>query len=259
MSSRFVDPSTMRTRSPIYYDESPKRPPPSPSNKAPPSKKFDTKSRAVSEEPCPSSEAPQTVSAPSSDTEPCTDKVCRPVSHNHASRPPPMLHRVPTPSSANHLPPKSSSNRVVVDMEVFGQILELDEDDNRGFSQGMVKDYLDQAQSTIKLMDECLCAGLSLQSDTDVSLALSTKHELTQLGKLGHFLKGSSAALGALQVQEICEKIQHLGNRVDSGKEPEVKIPAEDAFAKIKPLLVRLKGEQAEAAKQLNEEINRRI
>lgn len=59
--------------------------------------------------------------------------------------------------------PKSSGNRVVVDLEVFGQILELDEGDGREFSQDVVEGYLEQAQATIKLMDEILCAGLSLR------------------------------------------------------------------------------------------------
>lgn len=169
-----------------------------------------------------------------------------------------MSSRGPSPCSAK-CPPrivltttvcsvKSSSNRVVVDMEVFEQILELDEGDDE-FSRGMVKDYLQQTEATIKVMDESLCAGLSLQSNIDVSLARSAKHELTQLSKHGHFLKGSSAALGVVQVQEICEKIQHLGNRNDPDKEREVKISAEDAFLRIKPLLARLKDEHTEAVK----------
>lgn len=86
-------------------------------------------------------------------------------------------------------------------------------------------------------------------TNIDVSFAPSAKHDLTQLSKHGHFLKGSSAALGVVQVQEICEKIQHLGNRFDPDKEPQVKISAEDALARIKPLLARLKDERAAAEK----------
>jgi osomolarity two-component system phosphorelay intermediate protein YPD1 len=141
-------------------------------------------------------------------------------------------------------------------MEVFEQILELDEDDQE-FSQSMVKEYLAQAQATIRLMDEILCAGLSLRIIIDVSFAPSAKHELTQLSTHGHFLKGSSAALGVVQVQEICEKIQHLGNRIDPSK-PEVNISAEDAFARIRPLLARLKDEQAAAEKWLKEFLGNR-
>lgn len=136
-------------------------------------------------------------------------------------------------------------------MEVFGQILELDDGDDREFSEEMVREYLEQAKTTIESMDENLCAAPSLPCDTDVSFTLSAKRELTQLGKHGHFLKGSSAALGVVQVQEICEKIQHLGNRMDPDREPEVKISAEDAFARIKPLLTRLKDEYATAVKSL--------
>ncbi|KAF8558367.1 histidine-phosphotransfer domain, HPT domain-containing protein [Imleria badia] len=132
--------------------------------------------------------------------------------------------------------PQSSSNRVIIDLNVFGQILELgkgDEDDKE-FAREMVDDYLEQAQAKLKEMNESFA-----------------KHELTQLGQYGHFLKGSSAALGVVRVQEICEKIQHLGNRIDPDKESEVKISTEDAFARIKPLLVRLKEEHPEAARSL--------
>lgn len=76
MSSRFADPATMRTRSPIYPDDSLKRPPPSPSsNKALPPKKLDPKSHPVSEEPCPA----KTVLS-DSHAESCTDKVSSSVS-----------------------------------------------------------------------------------------------------------------------------------------------------------------------------------
>lgn len=151
-------------------------------------------------------------------------------------------------------------------MEVFEQILELDEEeDGQEFSRNMVQEYLAQTETTIKSMDTILCAGLSLQSDINVSLAPSAQYgpsvqhdpsvqrnkDLSQLGKYGHFLKGSSAALGVVQVQEICEKIQHLGNRMDPDKEPDVKISVEEAFAKIKPLLARLKDEHAAADKWL--------
>ena len=34
---------------------------------------------------------------------------------------------------------------------------------------------------------------------------------LSEAGKLGHFLKGSSAAIGVIRVRDSCEKIQHWG------------------------------------------------
>jgi hypothetical protein len=91
MSSRFADPTTMRTRSPIYHDENLKRPPPSPSSKPPPPKKS---------EPCKA----QAVIAPSPEphVESCTDKVCRPVLQIPGSSPHPTLRQVSTARRANH-------------------------------------------------------------------------------------------------------------------------------------------------------------
>ena len=42
-------------------------------------------------------------------------------------------------------------------MDTFGQILELDEDeDERDFSRPMVKDYFDQAVKTFQDMDDAM-------------------------------------------------------------------------------------------------------
>jgi hypothetical protein len=43
-----------------------------------------------------------------------------------------------------------------IDMEVFEQILELDDDDD-DFSRGMVKEYFSQAEKTFNEMDDALC------------------------------------------------------------------------------------------------------
>lgn len=43
----------------------------------------------------------------------------------------------------------------------------------------------------------------------------SGKNALAELSSLGHFLKGSSAALGIIKVQASCEKMQHYGNKRD--------------------------------------------
>uniref|UniRef100_A0A060TFA7 ARAD1D14080p n=1 Tax=Blastobotrys adeninivorans TaxID=409370 RepID=A0A060TFA7_BLAAD len=86
-----------------------------------------------------------------------------------------------------------------IDWNTFQQILEMDDDENdREFSAGIVANYFEQAESTFEEMDN----------------ALATK-DLKQLSSLGHFLKGSSAALGLTKIQNSCEKIQHLGNNLD--------------------------------------------
>ncbi|TFK74764.1 histidine-phosphotransfer domain, HPT domain-containing protein, partial [Pluteus cervinus] len=120
----------------------------------------------------------------------------------------------------------------VVDVDQFGQILELDEDDDDSeFSRGMVTEYFDQARKTFGQMDDALKAG-----------------DLGQLADLGHFLKGSSAALGVLKVQASCEKIQHWGRP----QEPFPAIPRDEALRKITKRLKKVKEEFGEAEDWFN-------
>ena len=44
----------------------------------------------------------------------------------------------------------------------------------------------------------------------------SKEKDLPKLSELGHFLKGSSAALGLTKVQKYCEQIQNYGKRKDA-------------------------------------------
>ena len=69
------------------------------------------------------------------------------------------------------------------------------------------------------------------------------------LSELGHFLKGSSAALGVAQVQATCEEIQNLGKLWDNDKR--VSISKAEALEEIKPRLVRVKKEYETAEKWL--------
>jgi HPt (histidine-containing phosphotransfer) domain-containing protein len=66
-----------------------------------------------------------------------------------------------------------------------------------------------------------------------------------QLSSLGHFLKGSSAALGLSKVQASCEKIQHYGQMrdEDAGKD----LTEKDALRKIEVLLGQVNKEYAAA------------
>ncbi|KAK9477516.1 signal transduction histidine kinase [Lipomyces japonicus] len=83
----------------------------------------------------------------------------------------------------------------VIDWSTFDQILEMDDDeDDREFSKSIVWNFFEQAENTFTQMES----------------AISSK-DLSQLSSLGHFLKGSSAALGLKKVKDSCEKIQHLG------------------------------------------------
>ncbi|GAA5845206.1 hypothetical protein JCM9279_004801 [Rhodotorula babjevae] len=123
----------------------------------------------------------------------------------------------------------------VVDMDVFGQLLEIDDDEEHEFSKTLAFDYITQADATFQEIEE----------------ALASK-DLDALSRKGHFLKGSSAALGLQRVQHSCEAMQHFGKKRDAhGEGPEVS--DDEALARCRALLVRLKKEQEEARTWLEE------
>lgn len=74
---------------------------------------------------------------------------------------------------------------------------------------------------------------------------------MSELSTLGHFLKGSSAAIGLEKVQASCEKIQHYGAKRDEEAKKDLK--PEDALDKIKNQLGQLRKEYAEAKKSLED------
>ncbi|WVW82425.1 hypothetical protein I302_104435 [Kwoniella bestiolae CBS 10118] len=114
----------------------------------------------------------------------------------------------------------------VIDMETFQQIMDMDEEDEgededgekHAFSKGIVWGYFEQAEATFGDMEAAIVA-----------------EDLAKLSSLGHFLKGSSAALGIIKVQASCEKMQHYGNLRD--EEAGVSLEAPEALKRIKDLL----------------------
>ncbi|GAA5901585.1 Ypd1p [Sporobolomyces salmoneus] len=125
------------------------------------------------------------------------------------------------------------STEEVVDMEVFGQLLEIDDDESHEFSKTLAFDYISQAETTFHEIEDAL-----------------TAKDLDALSRKGHFLKGSSAALGLQRVQHSCEAMQHFGKRRDAhGEGPEVS--EAEALNRCKGLLKRLRKEQQEAKEWL--------
>ena len=146
----------------------------------------------------------------------------------------------------------------VINIETFNQILDLDEDDTHDFSFGMTEAYFTQASTTFTDMDKALCAPLlfllrvPFSRDSIVpglATDASESKDLQKLSSLGHFLKGSSAALGVSAVQTTCEHIQHYGALRDEINDKP--LTDEAALAKIGPLLKRVKKEYAVAEKWL--------
>jgi len=98
----------------------------------------------------------------------------------------------------------SSSDNELIDHDVFSQILDMDEEGDNEFSRSIVYNYFEQAENTFSEMDAALKQG-----------------DLPNLSRLGHFLKGSSAALGVKNVKIMCERIQHYGSlKDDTGVNP---------------------------------------
>ncbi|KIL67906.1 hypothetical protein M378DRAFT_185477 [Amanita muscaria Koide BX008] len=149
--------------------------------------------------------------------------VAPPVSYNGEK----MAVRLPPPWLSEH-----TETDEIIEMETFQQIIDLDEDDDREFSIGMVEAYFLQASQTFEDMDTAL-----------------TNKNLEQLSSLGHFLKGSSAALGVSKVKDSCEKIQHYGQCRD--EELDKDLTKAEALDLIEKLLVQVKEDYAAAERWL--------
>ncbi|POR37442.1 Multistep phosphorelay regulator 1 [Tolypocladium paradoxum] len=84
----------------------------------------------------------------------------------------------------------------VLDMTAFNQVLGLDAPGNNVFSLSIVVDFFSQAEDTFVSMDEAL-----------------QQRDLNGLASLGHYLKGSSAAVGLIKVRDGCGKIERFGKK----------------------------------------------
>jgi osomolarity two-component system phosphorelay intermediate protein YPD1 len=125
----------------------------------------------------------------------------------------------------------------IIDWDTFNQILEMDEGDDgdRDFSKGIVYGFFEQAEQTFQMMEDAL-----------------DKCELSNLSSLGHFLKGSSAALGLTKVKNTCEKIQHLGARKDETGSTEID-DYNESIRQITAILPILREEYSQAEKFLKD------
>ncbi|KAL4256211.1 HPt domain-containing protein, partial [Pleurotus pulmonarius] len=120
----------------------------------------------------------------------------------------------------------------IIDKEIFNQILDLDDGDTKEFSFEMTAAYLVQAKETFASMDRALVAK-----------------DLHELSRLGHYLKGSSAAIGIKKVQASCEKIQHCGDDA-SGESKSVQA---EALQKIAQMVSQAKKDNEKAEEWLQE------
>jgi osomolarity two-component system, phosphorelay intermediate protein YPD1 len=87
----------------------------------------------------------------------------------------------------------------IIDHAVFNQLLEMDDDSLHGFSKSIIDSWREQAQDTLWQLQESLKIG-----------------DLAKASQLAHFLKGSSAAIGAARLRETCEQMQETGRHKDA-------------------------------------------
>lgn len=110
------------------------------------------------------------------------------------------LHTTNIPKQNNSEPRKMHAAppipSEIINWEILNEIVSMDEDDP-DFSKNLIIQFLDQAQTTFDQIEQ----------------ELNTSQDLTQLSSLGHFLKGSSAALGLQRIAWACERIQNYGRK----------------------------------------------
>lgn len=84
-----------------------------------------------------------------------------------------------------------------IDIDAFNSLLMLDDDDDdkHEFSRGIVSDFFNSTADILGKMRN----NLNIRNYGEVS-------------SLGHFLKGSAAAVGARHVRDLCDGIQNYKN-----------------------------------------------
>ncbi|KAJ5737946.1 signal transduction histidine kinase [Penicillium malachiteum] len=161
----------------------------------------------------------------------------------------------PVKSDKPEAPPRLEDNSDIIDASTFEQILEMDDDDDRDFSKGIVYGFFDQAKTTFEKMESAV-----------------EKKQLDELSSLGHFLKGSSATLGLTNVKDGCEKIQHFGAGKDetgTTTQPDDEISLKNikttvdevkiAYAKVERFLRRYYGEKLPEKEEKEEEVKEEV
>ncbi|KAG9540704.1 hypothetical protein KCU71_g17209, partial [Aureobasidium melanogenum] len=80
-----------------------------------------------------------------------------------------------------------------IDVNIFREILELDDEDEQYFTRSLVCDFFALAQRTFAEMDACL-----------------ESQDIKQLWIKAQFLRGPSATLGIYKVESTCARIEQM-------------------------------------------------
>jgi len=151
---------------------------------------------------------------------PVADKQPEPKSPKSPARPAFSRHASASkvPIALETRPESVNQGKSIIDMDIFQQILELDDDDAHVYSRDLAGAYFAQARTTFDDMRRAFA-----------------KKDLKELSSLGHFLKGSSAALGVAKVESSCQKIEHYGKLRDEKENRD--LTKDDALSRIGALL----------------------
>ena len=80
----------------------------------------------------------------------------------------------------------------VIDEAQLEEFLDMDDDEERSFTTDLLNKFFAETEELLPAMQ-----------------ALLAHHDLEELSRKGHFIKGSAAMLGAAQVRDIANQIQH--------------------------------------------------
>ncbi|CAN3353036.1 phosphorelay intermediate protein Ypd1p [Diutina catenulata] len=84
----------------------------------------------------------------------------------------------------------------LVDWSVFSELIAIMDEDEDGLALSLFQDFVTQFEETVGELDTNIEAG-----------------NLDTLSSLGHYIKGSAAALGLVTLSHQCERIQNYGHR----------------------------------------------
>ncbi|KAF7980873.1 hypothetical protein HWV62_36547 [Athelia sp. TMB] len=116
-------------------------------------------------------------------------------------------------------------------MDIFAQILELDDDAAHECSRALVAAFFEQAREAHRDMLRAYAANAP-----------------AEVAALGHFLKGSASALGVQRLGATCQDIEHHGQLAAAAASP---ASSGEAMARIGRLLGRVEGECVAAERWL--------
>lgn len=133
-------------------------------------------------------------------------------------------------------------NSGLIEWPVFSELVAMDEDEE-GFSQSLFQTFVDQVLDTFKEIEDNL-----------------KQKNFDKVSSLGHYLKGSAAALGLVKISSQCERIQNYGHKVnfdnyvlDLGEKTPKKDTDEYWVEFINDALVKAKDGFNRSRKALNE------